>query len=320
MGRAERRVDPAAGPVQRFAYELRHLRQAAGNPSYRRMAERAHYSPSSLSEAAGGRVFPSWGVTRSFVIACESDPQGWAPRWQATAHEITSATALEVTSAVALHPGTEPVVPGTAADTEPSQPTRISEARNWMPMAWALSAVTVICLVATLAVYLSLSAPPASVSAPPTSAFLGPADLARYCRTHGYSGAALDGLTAYDWHCERSTGQRVSLSVIDACRWQYRRATATARYDDIRIPDSWQCWDHVVVLGRVDLDRYCRARGFTASSLAGTTVDTWSCVSVSGTRRRIDPDSACRWQYGRRVLVANPGLFHTPWEQWDCWG
>ncbi|GAA2636655.1 hypothetical protein GCM10010307_33700 [Streptomyces vastus] len=44
MGRRETPVDPAAGPVQRFAYELRKLRQEAGGLTYREMARRAHYS------------------------------------------------------------------------------------------------------------------------------------------------------------------------------------------------------------------------------------------------------------------------------------
>jgi hypothetical protein len=44
MPRPERPLDPEAGVVQRFAVELRELRQLAGNPGYRELARRAHYS------------------------------------------------------------------------------------------------------------------------------------------------------------------------------------------------------------------------------------------------------------------------------------
>ncbi|WP_425353045.1 helix-turn-helix domain-containing protein [Saccharomonospora piscinae] len=60
MGRPERPVDPDAGPVQRFAWELRRLREDAGSPTYRQLARRAHYSATTLSEAAGARHCPRW--------------------------------------------------------------------------------------------------------------------------------------------------------------------------------------------------------------------------------------------------------------------
>ena len=51
VGRPEKPVDPDAGPVQRLAWQLRRLRERAGNPSYRRLAQRAHYSASTLADA-----------------------------------------------------------------------------------------------------------------------------------------------------------------------------------------------------------------------------------------------------------------------------
>lgn len=47
-------MDPGAGPVQRFAFELRKLRTEAGGMTYRAMAERAGYSGTTLSQAAAG--------------------------------------------------------------------------------------------------------------------------------------------------------------------------------------------------------------------------------------------------------------------------
>lgn len=90
MGRPERPIDPAQGPVQSFAYELRKLRQDAGL-TYRELSRRARCSPTALSEAAGGDHFPSLRVTRRFAAACGADPDEWERRWQATARELSRA-------------------------------------------------------------------------------------------------------------------------------------------------------------------------------------------------------------------------------------
>ena len=89
MPRPERPLDPSAGPKEYFAYDLRQLRFGAGQPSYKQLAERAHYSRTSLSEAAGGRAFPSWEVTRAFVLACGGDEDAWQRRWAQTERALT---------------------------------------------------------------------------------------------------------------------------------------------------------------------------------------------------------------------------------------
>ncbi|MFD2416588.1 hypothetical protein [Amycolatopsis pigmentata] len=47
-------MDPEDGALQRLAADLRCLRERAGNPGYRELARRAHYSSTTLSIAAGG--------------------------------------------------------------------------------------------------------------------------------------------------------------------------------------------------------------------------------------------------------------------------
>ncbi|GAB3146443.1 helix-turn-helix domain-containing protein [Microbispora hainanensis] len=93
MGRPERDLDPGEGPVQAFAVALRRLREEAGSPTYRALSERAHYSPTVLSRAAGGRVFPSLEVTLAFVRACGGDEDAWARRWHRAGEEITGRAA-----------------------------------------------------------------------------------------------------------------------------------------------------------------------------------------------------------------------------------
>ncbi|WP_175409881.1 hypothetical protein [Streptomyces sp. TRM64462] len=91
MGRPERPVDPAAGPVQRLAHELRELRRAAGGPSYRTMAETAGFSATTLSQAAAGERLPSLPVVQGYVRACGADPAEWEPRWKEAEAEAAGA-------------------------------------------------------------------------------------------------------------------------------------------------------------------------------------------------------------------------------------
>ncbi|TQS29634.1 helix-turn-helix domain-containing protein [Microbispora sp. KK1-11] len=93
MGRPERDLSPEEGPVQAFAVSLRRLREEAGSPTYRALSERAHYSPTVLSRAAGGRVFPSLEVTLAFVRACGGDEDAWARRWHRVSEEVSERTA-----------------------------------------------------------------------------------------------------------------------------------------------------------------------------------------------------------------------------------
>jgi hypothetical protein len=58
VGRKQRTLDPAAGPVAEFALQLRALRERAGSPTFATMSRRAHRSVSVLSEAAQGREVP----------------------------------------------------------------------------------------------------------------------------------------------------------------------------------------------------------------------------------------------------------------------
>jgi hypothetical protein len=85
MGRPERPLDPAAGPVQAFASQLRDLREAAGRPKYSTLAQRTGRSQTALSEAAGGQRLASWETVAAFVRGCGADPAAWRPRWEAAA-------------------------------------------------------------------------------------------------------------------------------------------------------------------------------------------------------------------------------------------
>lgn len=87
MGRREKPVDPSAGPVQRFAYELRKLRAEAGGPTYRQLAARGTYSVTALSQAAAGDRLPSLPVALAYAEGCGGDPAEWEWRWRQAAAE-----------------------------------------------------------------------------------------------------------------------------------------------------------------------------------------------------------------------------------------
>jgi WD40 repeat protein len=90
MPRAERPLDRGDGPELGFAADLRRLREKAGTPTYRKLAEHAHYSVATLAGAASGRRLPSLAVTLAYVRACGGDVQEWEQRWHAVAAEIAT--------------------------------------------------------------------------------------------------------------------------------------------------------------------------------------------------------------------------------------
>ncbi|MBN6056768.1 hypothetical protein JYK22_32875, partial [Nonomuraea sp. RK-328] len=85
--RPERPLDAGDSPLLRFAADLRALRRKAGDPTYRQLARRAHYSAATLSEAAAGRRLPTLAVTLAYVRACGGDEAEWEERWRRISEE-----------------------------------------------------------------------------------------------------------------------------------------------------------------------------------------------------------------------------------------
>ncbi|WP_235978220.1 nSTAND1 domain-containing NTPase [Streptomyces lycii] len=97
-GRTEGELDPEAGPVPRFAAGLRALRESAGKPTYRAMAQRARYGVTTLSQAAAGKQLPTRAVTLAYVRACGGDVVEWERRWREASAELAAETADDETS------------------------------------------------------------------------------------------------------------------------------------------------------------------------------------------------------------------------------
>ncbi|QOC93147.1 helix-turn-helix domain-containing protein [Micromonospora craniellae] len=123
MARAERPLDPTAGPVQAFAAELRRLRDAGGRPTYEALARRAHRSASSLSEAAGGRKLPTLDTTLAYVRALGGDETEWTDRWQATAGAQAADGATAAGEATGTPGGVPPADDGVVPSVEDRTPS-----------------------------------------------------------------------------------------------------------------------------------------------------------------------------------------------------
>lgn len=87
MPRVERALE-GDGALTAFAAELRTLRQKAGSPPYRRLAAIAHYSATTLADAAGGQRLPTLAVLLAYVRACNGDVAEWERRWHVLAASL----------------------------------------------------------------------------------------------------------------------------------------------------------------------------------------------------------------------------------------
>jgi hypothetical protein len=115
VGRPEKPLSSSASPIVAFARDLRQLRASAGNPSYRRLARTALFSPSVLSSAASGYRLPTLQVTLAFVEACGGDRTEWERRWLALRVPVNP-------------PGQEPNGPRVAAGAGTPAPPTVSPA------------------------------------------------------------------------------------------------------------------------------------------------------------------------------------------------
>ncbi len=93
MGRRMRPLDPAAGPVERFASELRELRSAAGDPPFWKMARRCTVSKSTMAAATAGRQLPTEHVLQEFVVVCGGDWLWWRDRLQRARADLAAVDA-----------------------------------------------------------------------------------------------------------------------------------------------------------------------------------------------------------------------------------
>ncbi|MFI2662841.1 helix-turn-helix domain-containing protein [Micromonospora carbonacea] len=84
-GRPEKPLDQSNPAAAEFADALRKKRREAGGPTYRSMAQTAHYSATALSLAASGKKVPTWELTRAYLHACgveDIELARWRDLWR----------------------------------------------------------------------------------------------------------------------------------------------------------------------------------------------------------------------------------------------
>ncbi|MFJ8440361.1 helix-turn-helix domain-containing protein [Kitasatospora griseola] len=119
MARRPRPVNPADGPVQAFAHDLRLVREQAGNPTYRVLAQRAGFAATTLSDAARGIRLPSLEVTQAYIGACGGDVEAWTRRWNAL-DRLAAAPAPE-----------EPTEAAPTGEERPADTAPVAEEEPW---------------------------------------------------------------------------------------------------------------------------------------------------------------------------------------------
>ncbi|QKW32510.1 helix-turn-helix domain-containing protein (plasmid) [Nocardiopsis flavescens] len=79
-GRRKKELVDDGTPIAGFAASLRALREDAGNPSYRQMAEAGHLAHNVLSQADAGHRLPTEEAVVAYVRACGGDVEEWKER------------------------------------------------------------------------------------------------------------------------------------------------------------------------------------------------------------------------------------------------
>ena len=182
MARKPRPVDPTAGPLQEFAHDLRALREKAGNPTYRSLAQKAGFGATTLGEAAGGVRFPSLDVTLAYVGACSGDVVAWEERWQQVNCLLSSAVVEDQA------PGEAEIQPIASAFPSDPEPDARRSLWAWLRTSWsARVALGTALLIATGAAILLSEAgsSPASRGAAPEKTV----DVDHTCPTFSKPGA-----------------------------------------------------------------------------------------------------------------------------------
>jgi hypothetical protein len=230
---------PQVTAAEHFAEELRAMRAAVGDPSFRKMAGRSgRISHTTLHEAAAGTRFPSWETTREFVRACEADEVQWRRRWQ-DAQRPPTAQAVPDGGLTAAIAGSQAHAPATV-DTMPTDLVAGADEgpharRHRLP--WLAVAAGVVALVAVLGITVhgrssagGSRAGAASPSSRPFSDSLIPGDSSKFVadvtipdgtrvkvNAHFVKVWALANVGTVDWH-DRFLARMNPTSDVDGCQ------------------------------------------------------------------------------------------------------
>jgi len=122
--------------LERFAAELRALRDVTGVSSTRELARRAHFSHTTVTDALSGKQLPTIQVVRAIAVACGDPVEQWDRRWrhvnalfEAEAPESAPVAPREAASpwpAVPVVDGADPDEAGCSPDARTAHARRIA--------------------------------------------------------------------------------------------------------------------------------------------------------------------------------------------------
>jgi len=72
---------PAAGALERFAHDLRELRDRNERPTYRKLQQLTGYSRTTIASAFVGDRLPPWELVRQLVHELGGDEDEWHRKW-----------------------------------------------------------------------------------------------------------------------------------------------------------------------------------------------------------------------------------------------
>ncbi|WP_203909505.1 helix-turn-helix domain-containing protein [Rhizocola hellebori] len=127
MGRPEK-IITVTDEITAFAADLRRLRASAGGLTYRQLAQRTHYSHTTLTDATAGRQLPSLPVLLAFVEACGGDCLAWQRRWETLrGNEPARPTVLPAWPEQPAADGAEPESAGCGVDAATLTARKVSQ-------------------------------------------------------------------------------------------------------------------------------------------------------------------------------------------------
>jgi hypothetical protein len=228
-------VDPTAGPLQEFAHDLRTLRERAGNPTYRSLAQAAGFGATTLGEAAGGVRFPSLDVTLAYVGACGGDAAEWEERWQQVNTLLSAPAAEDQGTDEAEDQDTDKAEVEAEAEAEPDSPALPADPasppspRRWLPRSWRARAAIGVALVLIAGVAILVPSLTGGGAAPKITT-----DLDHTCPTFAQSGV-FEGETYIPQSAVRtapSTSAQLVRNVPPSCWLQFTGYCLGAVVDD----------------------------------------------------------------------------------------
>lgn len=165
------------------------------------------------------------------------------------------------------------------------------------------------------------SSPAPSPSSQPqrvVPAELGAPDFAGYCKATGQGALTQTDKTAYGYHCTQPTSAGLDAEAV--CQWTYKTTKVANRVASFADGSTWQCWAANGMLGTLDFDRYCKAKGYTGAVLDpnNNTAYGWSCAGKSSPGA-VNTQDACQVLYGSTPPISRFQSYYDP-KSWQCWG